>query len=242
MSKAWSLLRDDSPPRADHINAWLHDTPVDNTEVNTASSWAAASSAPSARPSSHAGGWASLDKSAPDSDSDDDVTSVIPAQYLAIAALADVEQQIAAINGATTMGQLSKTTSQLNVVLVAAQTRNEVAYCALAYDAVLTRIAIAGQHEDFLEGELDTETIQKFADEQLRSTDSANPKSLESHTAEAQRLAVTRKVLSRRRALASVSAIMLQHACADAFLDGFCARTESNKGSCEVYYERHKGR
>ena len=68
-----------------------------------------------------------------------------------------------------------------------------------------------------------------------------NPKTLESHTAEANRLGIDRKALGRRSALASISAIVLQHECANAFLDGFCNKTESNGGTCEVYYEKHRG-
>ena len=70
-----------------------------------------------------------------------------------------------------------------------------------------------------MDAELDDATQVKYAREQLLSTDNRRPKSLESHRVEADRLRATTKMLNRLKALGPFSALVLQSACANAFLD-----------------------
>ena len=191
-----------------------------------------------AQPVSSAAGWAAL--TGPDSDDDEMLEPVIPMGKVAIPNVTEVEHHIEQMSADTTLMKLNNVTAGLNAILVNSSTHASLAHCALLYDKILSKLAAHGKR-DLLEHELDVQQWHTFASEELISTDEHNPKTLESHTAEANRLGIDRKALGRRSALASISAIVLQHECANAFLDGFCNKTESNGGTCEVYYEKHRG-
>ena len=219
----------------------MHDT-TDNAadaNVNTASSWARTGEFNGIQPNA-ASSWAALSPRGTDSEVED-VACAVPQTDVVLPSPQQLEQHVEAICGTTTIADMETIIRNLNTHLKDADTVNEMAWVGNQYDKLLSKIALNGSHDKFLESHLGDDGIRTFAREQLTSTNASNPKRIESHVAETQRLGSSRKAITKARSLGATAAIALQRGFADVFLDNMCTKVERHNGSCETYFEKHRG-
>jgi hypothetical protein len=160
---------------------------------------------------------------------------------LAVPSCERVEQDIDIICPSTTLSELVLMTKQINDILQSSSELSMVSWCGMQYDKVLSKVAESHSNDEFLDDQLDDDAIQCFAIHQLRTSTRQKPRPTESHKVEAERMETTVMRINRRRALASVSSLTLQKACADVFLNNMCDKIQAHNGVCETLFERHRG-
>lgn len=193
MSKSWAMLDGDmSPPRTENACAWAAGN-NDDEHLSSSSGWAQLTT-PRASMTSGASGW-TMQNFSSDSDHDDEGIPAAPVDAVETHDLDAIKANVLAISERATLDELATCVRQINRCLENAQTPSEIGLCAMVYDDVLSKVADCGSHKNSLDKELGDIAIQHFCCEQLRSTESSNPRSLESHVVEAGRCIYLNKCL-----------------------------------------------
>lgn len=193
------------------------------------------------RASSCASRWAALPPAGDSPPDDLELADAVVA--VAVSSKETVQQQIAAISGTTTLAELRPTVKNINAVLVPCTDVSDISWCALQYHSILSKMATSGGCGEFVKKktELHDDALHTFAYDNLRRTAANDGEPLKSHRVETYRYGETTKTLQRRRALGSISVIVLQRACASAFIGNLCDKVDAVSGHAETLLERHKG-
>ena len=208
----------------------------DATGVGSANAWAALGT-----DSDHnAAKWAALD--AESGDDTDDVTeqgALVVAESALVTTGQDTVNAIDSIQPTTTLARIKEIVQSITGELEVAKEQTEIGNCVMLFEKMLSKVAEHGKDEVF-ESYADTDGVEQFVCEQLVSTDKKS-RPLESHTTESTRLGIKTWKCYQKRAIMAVGSVVLQRACANAFLQLLCNRSEAVGGECLTFFEKHRG-